>query len=149
MWTMTKIGFFSAVQHRDNPDDVLVRARSKRDLENLVEFADLHTDVVKAFGRIVASLHGADYPFRLTVSKVAWATVMGAMIGDIDYDNFKTAVGKTSPERAHTYGRVWHDLLAVEREATAGVYGPETLQTPSARWDKATKKVVAKKGTNR
>lgn len=126
MWTMTKIGFYSVVQHRADPNDVLIRARSKQDLENLLDFARKTLASVGGLndevGAIEATIARADYPFRLSCTKVAWATLMGAMIGDIDYDNFKTRIGKSSPARAHTYGLVWQDLHRIEREPKAGVY---------------------------
>lgn len=132
MWTMTKIGFFSAVQHRANLNDLLIRARSHRDLENLLKFADnVQTKPPLEFGKIEATIQGADYPYRLVCSKRAWATVMGAMIGDVDYDNFKTQVARTNVARAHTYGVVWQVLHDVEHEPGAGVYVDDW--TPTAR----------------
>ena len=42
---------------------------------------------------------------------------MGAIVRDVTYSNFKSAVSKEmGHERSHTYHKVWNDLLAIERE---------------------------------
>ena len=144
MWTMTEIGFFSAVQHRDNPDLLLIRARSKKDLDNLLDFA-IESEVpdMSDVGDIERTLQGADYPYRLTCTKEAWAVIMAALIGVIDYDNFKNRIAVSNPTRAHTYGRVWSTMIAVEREPDAGVYKdqPKLVQRP--------KKAAAKKSSKK
>ena len=35
MWTATQDGYFSAVQHRDKPDTLMVRARDSKDLQHI------------------------------------------------------------------------------------------------------------------
>lgn len=37
MWIFTKDGFFSAVEHRDNSDLLMIRARCREDIERLAE----------------------------------------------------------------------------------------------------------------
>lgn len=109
MWLMTDIGFFSVVQ---KPGDELltVRARSAEDLDRLRQ-AHLPSLAATVTGG------GTDYPFRATASREAVAEAAASVTRAITYANFKTRVAATmgSP-RAHTYGRVWSDLLEIERE---------------------------------
>jgi len=132
MWIMTKYGYYSAVEHRDDPDLLLIRARSRKDLENL----DLFARGNAVLGKIETTLTKADYPHRLIVTKVGWASIIGAMIGDVDYPNFKNAVARTNPRRANTYHDVWETLHQIEREPDAGVYAKKvtvkTVKTPPA-----------------
>lgn len=128
MWIMTTIGFYSAVQHRDNHDDLLIRARSKADLLALQALA---ADRFGGVGPIDTTLTGADYPHRMVISKSTWKALLEDLTDDVDYDNFKTAVARAGhPERANTYHNVWQDLLAVEREPDAGVYPASAAKKP-------------------
>lgn len=124
MWIMTPIGFYSAVQHRDNHADLMVRARSIADLERLVAFAGgcLNPSLLAGIGPIETTLTHADYPHRIVVTKRTWKALLGFLTDDIDYANFKTAVGKVSPGRAHLYHDVWATMCKAEREPDAGVY---------------------------
>lgn len=125
MWVATKHGFFSAVDHRDIRDHVLVRARSKADLDGLHQIA---ADVSFGMGdgipapKVQKTVAHADYPFRLVMSKRLWGAVLEALGRDIDYDNFKNAVARKNPDRARLYHSLWAALHAIEREPTAGVY---------------------------
>ena len=134
MWIFTPAGFYSVVQHRKNHSNLLVRARSEADLLHLLDLADreLPARVRRAVGTIESTLHRADYPFRVTVSKKAWKRLLAAMTDEVNYDNFKTAVGKKNKERAHTYMSIWSALLRVEREPDASVYAK-----PKAKAQKA------------
>lgn len=86
MWLFTKDSFVSIVQHRTQPNTVLVRARRKIDIERL--FPD------KAKHIRVDGL--ADYPYRLFVSKLELSRVLKNYIeNDLTYDNFKSAQDKT------------------------------------------------------
>ncbi len=61
MWTFNKDGFFSAVEHRDNPDQLMVRARCREDIQRLA--GKLAAEVVHT--------PEADYAYRIIVSKSA------------------------------------------------------------------------------
>lgn len=117
MWTATCAGFFSAVQHRDDHDQMMVRARSHADLVNLLAIAEAQQPQITA---TIVETGRADYPYRVTVSRDEWKVLIGALIDGIDYDNFKNAVAKTNPTRSHgAYMRVWTDLHTIEREPGA------------------------------
>jgi len=104
MWLFTKYGFYSAVCARQgtgklgapvDPERVMVRARTRAHLEALKErFQDLATCEIKAFA-------GSDYAYRLFVEKSTWATIVAALTSEMDYDNFKSEVGRRRNDRAY------------------------------------------------
>jgi hypothetical protein len=104
MWLMTKHGFYSIVQKK--PNEFHIRARVRKDLENLVGRVPLPS----------AEIHSskeADYTFRLIVGK---GDVLRAMqfLGDtLDYSNFKNTVGSTADQqnKHDAYGTVWHTMI--------------------------------------
>ena len=99
MWLFTPLGFYSVVQHRDDPDTMLVRARVREDLERL---RDDHLP-----GAEVIEGAGTDYRFRVLVPRAAWEQAAAALARDVDYPNFKSEVARTDGGRARVYGRVW------------------------------------------
>jgi hypothetical protein len=107
MWLMTTQGFYSVVRHRRDPDKLIVRARSKEDMESLrSQVPDLH----------VFQDRRADYRWRAVVTEAEWVAAVAQMAQAIDYDNFKAAVGeRQGPERARVYGHVWGELLSLQR----------------------------------
>ena len=95
MWLMTTRGFYSAVRHREDPDRVLVRARCRADID--------------ALGDLLAGepilLQDADYAWRIEATREEWQRAVAVLVEEIDYPNFKDAVG----DRAHhdAYFQVW------------------------------------------
>lgn len=108
MWLMTKYGFYSAVADRDRPDGVVVRARARKDLEQLCELGGLDPDV------IVGPNSHSDYRWRIFMGRDRWEPLVGQLVANIDYPNFKSAVGERDPRRAGIYGNVWGELLQVQ-----------------------------------
>lgn len=95
MWVFTKNSFISAVEHRDRPNDVMIRARCRRHLVRLFP---------KRKEQIVKTPH-ADYMWRLVVSKKELAKVLSDYIlRSLTYDNFK---GAQEPEASGA----WMDFL--------------------------------------
>lgn len=80
MWVCFNNAFVSAVQDRDNPDGLVVRARRKKHLE--VIFPD----------REIIGMTGSDYKWRICVKKEEFAEIVRKSIMGIDYDNFKNSV---------------------------------------------------------
>jgi hypothetical protein len=105
MWVFTTFGFFSVVQHRGKPDRLLVRGRVRADVEALAR-------------RLVEPLQhtpNADYPYRVEVDRLDFATVMTEAVDGVDYDNFKNAVAEQQGAvRATVYHDVWQDLLLLQ-----------------------------------
>lgn len=106
MWLITKDGFYSVVENRDDPTKVIVRAR-------------VLEDITRASQRLGTSFwvdEHADYPFRISCGKDEWAAACAALAEDIDYDNFKNTVLDNA--RHFVYLKVWETLLSLDyREA--------------------------------
>jgi hypothetical protein len=112
MWVFTLDGFFSAVEHRTNVDDLMVRCRSEQDAERLSMWLRL-----RMVDSPVQHTPQADYEWRLRVPKVWWARYLSASTERIRYDNFKDEVYKTlGPDHAHHYGMVWMVMLNQQRD---------------------------------
>lgn len=106
MWMITTRGFYSAVQKRNDPPNMLtIRARAREDLENL---SDLLPDIeIKDGG-------GTDYPYRTRVLVSDWARVCATLALEVDYSNFKDEVKKKQGKaRADIYMRIWSALLSL------------------------------------
>jgi hypothetical protein len=107
MWLFTTQGFYSVVAHRRDPEKLIVRARAREDLEALR-------------GRIpelrVFSDRAADYRWRAVVTRAEWVAAVAELATELDYDNFKRAVGdRQGRERERLYHRVWAALRELQR----------------------------------
>lgn len=106
MWLTTTHGFYSVVQHRDHHDKLVVRARSREDieaLESVIPGLEPYSDA------------RADYRWRAVVSRAEWVAAVAQMVVEIDYPNFKSAVAeRQGSRRASLYGEVWRTLLALQ-----------------------------------
>lgn len=112
MWLFTKIGFFSVVRHRDRPDQVLVRARFRDDIERLLKYMD-------AEGMSVDDHSGRDYAYRVVIPQVLWADTARRLAEDIDYPNFKNAAHTGHRGRDNALFDVW-DVMRMAQESAAG-----------------------------
>jgi len=84
MWLMTTRGFFSVVQHFDDAEKVLIRARAREDLESLCELAEMTLVDASASGLsadAIIEMEDADYRYRLIADGEAWAEVVSALNG--------------------------------------------------------------------
>lgn len=95
MWLFTHRGFYSVVQDWDDNDMVWVRARCAADLDALET------------GEQMKHTPGRDYPWRIRLSKEAFAELAGRLALEIDYSNFKGRIGEIDRDRAHAYSGVW------------------------------------------
>ena len=110
MWLITTRGFYSVVEHRDDPDLLLVRARTREDLEAL-------RDVLPDLD--VFSDPSADYRWRALVPRGAWQRAVAQLVAEIDYGNFKSGVAqRAGHERAALYADVWATLLRLQTGAS-------------------------------
>ena len=117
MWLMTTRGFFSVVQHFDDSEKVLIRARALEDLESLCKLAEEVVDDASASGLsadAIIEMEDADYRYRLIADGEAWAGLVGALTAEVTYPNFKNAVTARDPDRAHIYMEVWATLLQIQ-----------------------------------
>lgn len=108
MWLFTTDGFFSAVQVRKEPEYLLVRARIRNDLVNLLR-------VVKKPKTKIMETPKADYPFRIVLHKLDWTYYLVSACHEIDYDNFKSRIKDIPRHRA--YLDVWSTMRGIEGKA--------------------------------
>ena len=102
MWLMTTRGFYSVVEHRDDADRLLVRARCQADIAAL-------SDLVA--GEPVR-LDDADYAWRVETTRDEWQAAMQVLVEEITYPNFKSAVH--DPAHHEAYIKVWGAMLALD-----------------------------------
>lgn len=120
MWLMTTRGFYSAVQHREDPTKILVRARCEEDIRALSDLIDAEP----------FPLTRSDYEWRLECSLAEWTFAVCSMSLEIDYPNFKNAVkARQGSKRSGVYMKVWSALLALEKRWPAK---PKQLPLPRA-----------------
>jgi hypothetical protein len=113
MWLLTTQGFYSVVAHRDDPDQLLVRARTREDIEALRE----QIPGIESFVD-----RSADYRHRAIVSRAEWVAALAQLVADLDYDNCKSAVAeRQGPERAALYGVLWRELRRLQRSGGDGI----------------------------
>ena len=104
MWIFLNNSYLSIVRHRDEPDQLLVRARNNGDIEAVFPRA------------IVKITPQADYLFRAVIDESLVAATIKTAILDIDYDNFKDSIADA---RYHdTCLNVWLTMSAHQRNET-------------------------------
>lgn len=109
MWLLTPTGFVSIVQHRNDVNNVIVRARVLLDLQRF------NQRNVRDTGQIERT-PDADYPYRLSVSKGALRAALDVAVQDLTYANFKSAAQEADPSelRNDVYHNVWSELRRLE-----------------------------------
>jgi hypothetical protein len=107
MWVMSASGFYSVIEHRRDPERLIVRARAREDIEALRKWIP---------GVEPSSDADADYRWRAVVSRAEWVVALAQMGSEIDYPNFKAAVAqRQGAERACFYTEVWQVLRQIQR----------------------------------
>lgn len=112
MWLMTVHGFFSVsrmIQERHLPPKkryaeplMQIRSRDRSHLENLIRHVQLVADIVE--------LPDRDYRYRVYVPRKIWTQIATQLASEIDYDNFKEAVGQTEMMDKRRYLHALHDV---------------------------------------
>ena len=113
MWVFTKSGFSSVVKKPGlAPDELEVRARLRKDLEELKKQTGVKSKIL--------TNAGTDYPFRIRMKREIWAKFLADEAMAIDYPNFKDEVlfGKSENPRRRkhrhdVYFDVWKALLSL------------------------------------
>jgi hypothetical protein len=80
MWLFAVGGFFSIVQHKDDPKYLLVRSRVKGDIERYWPDAD------------VQRTEKADYLYRAKIARVVVEEVVLNIVKNIKYTSYKGAM---------------------------------------------------------
>lgn len=110
MWLITTTGFYSIVEKPWDWDagTLTVRARARVDLEALRSNGLPELGEVREDGT-------ADYRFRAQAPRAAVIRAVAAQVEAIDYDNFKSVVGKRQGSaRARVYHDVWDALYQIQ-----------------------------------
>jgi hypothetical protein len=114
---MTVLGFYSVSAVTQNR--VAVRARSREHLENL------RARFPRKLGKEpVHRLKNRDYPFRIYVDKHVWASIVGELVTEQTWSNFKGEVKKrkkTMVDAAYlgALHRVWWEMRQFESACVA------------------------------
>lgn len=110
MWICSKLGFFSVVR---KPGDLFhIRARVRKDLENLVDAVGSHRNWKITIHDSHETDPRADYAFRIVVPEKWWGAFGIILVESVDYANFKGIVGATPDqrERLPIYSRFHHEM---------------------------------------
>lgn len=118
MWVFTTKGFFSIVEHKKDPNRVVIRARIRKDIESIkMLFEKLGLEVSDVVENV-----SFDYRYRVFASRPDWASAMTKLITDVGYKNFKNAVYEADSleirdKRHEAYLDIWvimHELQSRE-----------------------------------
>jgi hypothetical protein len=97
MWIFLNNAFLSIVSDKDNPDNLIVRARH-------------HGDIRRIFPRAkVVITPEADYRYRARVPRTLVAEKIASQVVGINYTNFKASV--TDESRQMAYLQVWRQMF--------------------------------------
>ena len=104
MWLCTQFGFYSIVQKK--PGEFHVRARMKKDIENLCR-ACARAGIWK-----IHRSTPADYRWRLVIGDDDLALVMSTLSDSINYPNFKGRIHALADQRGkcNAYAGLWSAL---------------------------------------
>ena len=101
MWLFSKAGFMSVVAHREQEGMLLVRSRFEEDITAVCERLAAAGVRVEPF----EDQH-ADHRYRVVCPKAPFAELVAELVGEIDCDNFKSAV-HGNPVRDRAYMGCW------------------------------------------
>lgn len=117
MWIFTEVGYFSIVRADPDPNGielVMVRARVRRDLEQLVE---RYISATWPAEILIHEWPGRDYPYRIIISREVWGAILLELGMAVDYPNFKSRISELGQHaRAHVYSQIWALMLGLERK---------------------------------
>lgn len=108
MWLFTKSGFYSIV--RKGNGEYHVRARARKDLENLVALSGRKHKIHR--------FPNADYRWRIVCGGLEVRLLIDHLAAGIDYPNFKAVVGAT-PDQADklpAYHEIWGVMAGYQAE---------------------------------
>lgn len=101
MWVFFNDAFLSIVEYNDDPDFLLVRARSEGDIERVFPEAE------------VSKTPDADYLYRTVLRRAEVAAAIAQRALDINYPNFKNSI-KNPPYRT-ACADIWSVMYGYQR----------------------------------
>lgn len=118
LWIITTHGMFSAVQHKTDPNFLVVRSRVKADALHLAQFVlDVGDSEAPEAKDLLVTYEHSDYPWRVIMYRDTFASFLATQVHQdlLNYGNFKDAVkARQGAQRAATYSKVWTALLALQ-----------------------------------
>lgn len=133
MWLFTPEGFYSAVQHKDDPNLIMVRARAKTHAERLVQALP-----PAERPEIVKTPPPADYLWRVTLTRAQWVFLVAKFASDIAYLNFKNEAHKRQhpPGYMNALHALWGDMLRMQDDTDGSRKTPKETDGGSfmPRW---------------
>ena len=111
MWLATKHGFYSIIQKEQGV--YYVRARVRRDLENLLQVCGLDSEV--------HVWPTADYRYRIVVNQQSFLVIMMKLSTTLDYPNFKGRIEQVEDQRNKlgAYHQIWATMANFQSEEAA------------------------------
>lgn len=108
MWLCTQHGFYSIV--RKAVGEIHLRARCKKDLENLKRFLTMRVAGASAWK--IHRSEPADYRWRMVINSAELVALMAELAQDLDYSNFKGVIASKPDQREKLgiYTAFHHDL---------------------------------------
>lgn len=95
MWVILNDSFISAVQHFNDENKLMIRARKKEHLTVVFPDEEVYQDLP------------SDYPYRVVVSKEKFAKVLADEVERIDYHNFKSSISKANDDLYKFASEAW------------------------------------------
>ena len=100
MWIFTNKGFISAVEDRNDFENVVVRSRARGHLKKIFPLAE------------VVETEDADYRYRVFISKEEFrATISDYIQSELTYDNFKNSIKPEDDEYNDFCSATWEEGL--------------------------------------
>ena len=97
-------GFISAVENRDNPATIMIRARDPAHLKTM--FPE----------ETVIETPDGDYPVRLFMERARFADWLARRAYHLDYTNFKGSIPNDQPTYHDACVAVWEQMQALEKQ---------------------------------
>jgi hypothetical protein len=125
MWALVDTGFISVVEHREDPNVLLVRSRVRE-------------DITRTFGTDIEieELPGADYLFRAKVDRQRVADTMWEKVMTLDYDSHvkDVAIKRSAPSagRSAAYYATWTAMAQMQPYAPYA-HTPRSATPPRQR----------------
>ena len=125
MWIFSKDGALSVVEHRDNPELLMVRGRDYVDVLTWARQCKISAELVEETPE-------ADYGFRFVVERRRFAkAVSNHIVRSVTYDNFKDAMPEGFSLRHRTrdairrymtwLNGVWHCGFSYQSDMRSGL----------------------------
>ena len=111
MWVITKVGFFSVVEDKEDDSMVIVRAMCEQDAEALLRGLDV-TCVSTEKPGVVHTVAGC-YVYRVHCSKAGFARWTAKQAADVDYPHFQEAMRVINPVRMQSYRDAWDRFSSI------------------------------------